>query len=191
MRAKTIIICLAACIIVFFAGCRKEVVCKDGTEPWNLPALDWDKYYDIQTLSPYATHYDNSNDSNFQDRKVKVTGWVVPNSGYEDYAYNFRLSDDERVTTHYNFKSDITLKIHGWYGWLNGKNVDIKEEMQHLIDFVDITQKCYIVGILMAEDITKYPPNVPMNKVCREYSPVLVIYDINNISFGREVENEK
>ncbi|MDR0831179.1 MAG: hypothetical protein LBN95_13890 [Prevotellaceae bacterium] len=185
LKAKTVIICLAACIIVFFAGCKEEA-CKDGTEPWNLPALDWDKYYDIKTLLPYSHHYDNSNDSNFQDRQVKVAGWVVPNSGYEHLnTYNFRLSDDERVTSDYNFKPDITLKITGY----SRDYSDVTKKMlQHLIDSVDITQKCYIVGLLACEVIEHYRPNA-IN--CLEYLPVLVIYDINNISFGKEVENEK
>ena len=172
---KKIIICLTVCAMVFgFYACRKASVCKEP-ESMNLPALDWDTYHDIKTLSPYGCHYGDNNDTIFRNLnrsgKIKLMGWFV--SG----GYSYILSDDERVTTDNDFKSDVTIEIVG-YNFLGG-------QMRQLIDSVDITQKCYVIGTIGFKKVFQDHPNS-----CPKYIPVFIVFDIKNISFGKEVEDE-
>ena len=151
-------------IICLAALCLLFSGCKKckGRETMNLPALDWELYHDVATLYPYACYY---NDTNFCNQYVKLTGWFVAGSGNIN---KFSLLSDNK-----QFRIDIE------------RHFDVKQ-MRQLIDSFDITQKCYIIGKLKCGEFDKHQPCC-----CPEYYPVLVVDDIKNISFGKEVEYEE
>jgi len=163
---KKIFICLAV-LCLLFSGCKN---CSQG-KPVNLPALDLEVYHDIKTIYPYGC-YDNN------DSSVKVTGWFVASNKYYK-TYSFVLCDNEIVATDYNFSgNDITLEVDGYYS-------DFDVQIRQLIDSVDVTQKCYVIGKLVCRMFNQH-----FIGSCNEFIPVLIVDDIKNISFGKEVENE-
>jgi len=161
-------------VVMSFVACGDSKC--EKPEKINLPVLDWSVYQDVKTLLPYCCHYANyGNDSTFLNSKVKITGWFAGST----YS-GFMLSDDKRVTIDNNFKSDVTLEI--------GVGTDsLREQMRQFIDSVDVTQKCYVVGRPLCIETF----NGQYYYSCPKYNPVFVVYDIKNISFGKEVENEE
>lgn len=164
---KKIIICLAV-ICLLLSGCKN---CQNGGIIVNLPALDWEVYHDVKTLFPYGCNY---NDTSFSNQLVKLTGWFVISQKTD----RFMLCDDEKATTDYYFKPSVGLEIDGYYS-------DFDAQIRQLIDSVDVTQKCYVIGKLVCKML-----NQGFIGSCNEYIPVLIVNDIKNISFGKEVENE-
>ena len=148
-------------ILLLFTTCT---VCKE-LQTMNLPELDWDEYHDVKTLYPYFCNNKNPN----PDPPIKLMGWK---SARQD---EFLLYDDSNVTDwSYNKPySGTRIKIKLMAG-----------NLKQFLDTVDVTQKCYVMGVLGGCEVF----NPHFINSCNEYRPILYVPDLRFISFGKEID---
>lgn len=170
--------------VLLLAGCRERIPekCEQYYETEQIPELSQTEYNDCHSvllnyayfvrwndMDAYLEHYPNPFESKIGDT-IKMCGFITHSYGepieqYGDYWSCWMRDDSIAAMDPNNYSAGIVM---------------IQGDDASILDGVDMTKKCYIIGVTTYQRLIPYVDSPADPCDCWNLSPVLFTLEINN-----------
>jgi hypothetical protein len=163
---------MLAFIALFFllSACKNDCNIK---YPKNIKPIDWENYNDVYTVYWNFCSLCDQRKEGDRGKEIKLCGWVFQGidetqSPFQDGYLGFPIISNEDDIFWWNFSTrGVGLYV---------KFSNIKDSLQTKFDKTDITQKCFIKGILDYNHL--------LTECCRSI-PTIIIASADDIYFEK------